>query len=105
NERTAGGKIQCLWPEEFPGDPSVDEYVRRARRRLAAKGQPDRLFREAGTPPVETVFSSPENRSIVERAFLRAGAYLALSSVRRPHFRPLGFEVLETLGFGTLVVS
>jgi hypothetical protein len=105
HERITGGKAQCLWPEELTGDPAVDQYVWQVRDRLAEKGLPDCLFRDPDTPPVETVFSSKESRQVVESAFLRAGCRLFSASVRQPHLRPLGFEVLESLGFGTLVVS
>jgi hypothetical protein len=106
NERVSGGLAQCLWPRQLPDDPEVDRYVRQVRGELIAKGLPETsLLRDAGTPPEETLFSSPEARALVENAFLRAGARLALHSPRSPSLRPLGFEVLDTLGFGTLFVT
>jgi hypothetical protein len=81
----------------------VDEYVRRLTAQRGA--EPWFLFREPGTPPVETLFSSPAGRRIVERAFLRAGAFLHLNCATAPHQRPLGYEVLESLGFGSLFIT
>ncbi|MCC2668435.1 MAG: hypothetical protein K0Q72_906 [Armatimonadetes bacterium] len=103
NERRAGGPIEALWPREHPGDPWSDEYVRRLGE--APGGAPWFLFRDPGTPPAETFFSSPEGREVVERAFLRAGAFLALNYTTGRSQRPLGYEVLESLGFGSLFVT
>lgn len=103
NARVRGGLVQCLWPERGHRDPFVDEYV--SRLVTARGGEPWFLFREPGTPPFETLFSSPSGRRIVERALLRAGAFLHLNCAVAPHQRPLGYEVLESLGFGSLFVT
>lgn len=103
NARIPGGLVQCLWPERGHRDPFVTEYVRRLTS--ARGGEPWFLFREPGTPPTETLFSSPSGRRIVERALLRAGAFLHLNCATAPHQRPLGYEVLESLGFGSLFVT
>lgn len=103
NAKVPGGLVQCLWPERRVGDPFVEEYVRRLT--AARGGEPWFLFREPDTPPIETLFSSPSGRGIVERAFLRAGAFLHLNCATARHQRPLGYEVLESLGFGSLFVT
>lgn len=106
NRRVPGGRPQFLWPEEPGEDGCTRQYLQALQDRWPPPGAPSPpLFRDPATPRTETLFSSREARRRVERAFLDAGAYLALASARQPHLRPLGYEVLETLGFGTLFLT
>jgi hypothetical protein len=57
-------------------------------------------------PARETLFSSPAAREVVERTFMRAGAYIvSLPANPKVQMRPLGYEYLESLGFGSVVVT
>ena len=107
NRRLPGSAAQFLWPRTAGDDPLVREYVEQVAAAAAAQRAwaAASLFRPAGTPPRERLFTSREARASVERAFLNAGAYLALAGARQRHLRPLGYEVLETLGFGTLLFT
>lgn len=59
--------------------------------------------RPADTPRHDRLFSSPEARDVVERAFLRAGLdIIAASRHPDPAFRPLGFGGRSALGFGAM---
>lgn len=104
NERQLGG-AECLWPSTVTGNPDVDSYVSDVRRFLANKGASDRLlFRPPSVPKQETLFTSSVARETVERAFLVKGAEL-VQSTDKASMRPLGWEKLGSLGFGTLFVT
>lgn len=97
---------ECLWPMECPDNNFVDAYIEDVRRRAEEKKWPTRIFRPERRHFKETVFSSAEARHRIEQAFLRKGAYLvSLAENPNAHMRPMGFEVLETIGFGALVVT
>lgn len=100
-------KAECLWPETWTGDPSVDAYVGSVSAKCIANGwTTNNLFRPTGVPSTEALFSSPAARRTVERAFLRAGCQLrALYAGPKLEMRPLGYEKLESLGFGTPFVT
>lgn len=101
-----GNAYECFWPMECSGDDFVNTYIKEVRRRAEEKNWPTRIFRPERRYFKETVFSSAEARHRIEQAFLRKGAYLvSLAENPNAHMRPMGFEVLETLGFGALVVT
>lgn len=98
--------FECLWPHPLSGEDLVDTYVQKLMARSRAKDWSPRLFRPPEVPTHETLFSSPGSRDIVEQAFLRAGSYIvSLSANAKPEMRPLGYEKLESLGFGSVFVT
>jgi hypothetical protein len=115
NRRYWESEVECLWPDALPSDPEIDRFVSYTRGQCKKWGwpaydfYPRDVFRPAGTPPQETFFSSSANRSLVESAFFTAGFQL----IKNTSFykggssldRPLGFEKLPSLGFGTLFVT
>lgn len=104
NERQAGG-AECLWPTVVTGNSDVDSYATLVRSKLAGIGRTDALlFRPPNVPERETLFTSPATRETVERAFLVKGSEL-IQSTEKASMRPLGWEKLESLGFGTLFVT
>jgi hypothetical protein len=97
---------ECLWPRQFSGDAFVDAYIRSLVQRCQGKTFHPRLFRPNGVPVQETLFSSVAARDTVERAFMQKSAYLvSLPANPKPQMRPLGYEYLESLGFGSLFVT
>ncbi|MFN8632896.1 MAG: hypothetical protein U0893_03510 [Chloroflexota bacterium] len=96
----------CFWPPDSGSDPQVDSYVQSVVERCEGKSFRPRLFRPVGTPREETLFSSSENRAIVERAFLSAGTFIvSLPEEPNLRMRPLGYEYLESLGFGAPLIT
>ncbi len=62
--------------------------------------------RTAGKPSRNKIFSSEYGRQILEKEFLMKGAWIREKCLNlKPFHRPLGNSVLETLGFGSLVVT
>lgn len=98
---------ECLWPERWTGEREVDAYVGSVMATCSAHGWDiNVLFRPSNVPDSESLFSSPANRRIVERAFLKSGCKLRrLYNSPKPEIRPLGYEKLESLGFGSLFAT
>jgi hypothetical protein len=68
----AEGICDVLWPMAFAGHPHADAYV----LQRAASHPNVSLFRPPNMLIHETLFSSPEARDAVEKAFMKAGAYI-----------------------------
>lgn len=99
-------KYEGLWPCEVIDDELVDNFVNIIRERTKEKSFDPRLFRPHTIPKQETLFSTPEARNIVESAFLRKGAYiLSFPKELKLTMRPMGYERLESLGFGSVFIT
>jgi len=87
-----------LRPTAIPNDPAVQAYV------AAMRYQP--TLRTAGNPGAANLFSSDTAKILLEQEFLKAGVHIRqicpnLGATQRP----LGHMTLETLGFGSLIVT
>ncbi len=107
NRRTANTDLAFLWPERIVDDQAVHSYTTELAAFFTEKGwSANDLFRPATIPGEETLFSSPQARKVVERAFLKKGIQLATAGRQRAEsIRPLGFEKISSLGFGTFFVT
>ena len=87
-----------LRPTAIPDDPAVQAYVDAMSHRL--------YLRTAGQVGENGIFSSDAGRQLLEEEFLKAGVHIRQIC---PHLnerqRPLGNMLLETLGFGSLIVT
>lgn len=92
--------LDCLWPQRVVGASEVDEYISRVERETGWNV----TFRPPGTPKRETLFSTAVARDKVERAFLMKGLEL-VATTEKESMRPLGWEKLASLGFGTFFVT
>jgi hypothetical protein len=105
NTNSAQSKIEVLWPEEPDDDLRTHPYIANLRTICSQNNWPD-PFRNPNLPAQETLFSSPQNRRVVEQAFLQKGIQLVTSSQNpAPSIRPLGYKKLHSLGFGTFLVT
>jgi hypothetical protein len=108
NRTSQHTKFECLWPLDGHCDQGIEDYVTEIRQRATSKCESSRArtFRPASVPTHETLFSSSANRRAFEHAFLQAGLAIRSRQVSpKPSLRPLGFECLESLGFGSLFVT
>ena len=87
-----------LRPTTLPSDPAVQAYAEELSRPLVLR---------AGTGVGgNEFFSSHAGRILLEQEFLKAGVHIRkICPNLNQHQRPLGNMVLETLGFGALVVT
>lgn len=87
-----------LWPTAIPNDAAVQEHV------AAMKYQP--VLRAPGGVGSKGLFSSDAGRIALEQEFLKAGVRIRKAC---PNLgatqRPLGHMTLETLGFGSPIVT
>ena len=105
NSRT--GKMEYLWSKEIVGDNIIDPYIATIRKALTQYNQADyRIFRDSNAPTQEKLFSSPQARDVVEKAFLKNGIRI-INACREPakSMRPLGYTAYISLGFGTFLVT
>lgn len=98
DRRTYTYSSDVLRPVSIPDHPAVQAYV-------AAMRYPPNL-RTAGHVGGKGIFSSDQGRQLLEQEFLKAGVRIRSLC---PHLgdtqRPLGHMTLETLGFGSLIVT
>lgn len=98
DRKTYTATSDVLRPVSIPDDGDVMAYV-------AAMRYPPNL-RTAGNVGGNGIFSSDAGRQLLEEEFLKAGVRIRQMC---PHLskyqRPLGNMVLDTLGFGSLIVT
>lgn len=87
-----------LRPTQVPHHELVQAYVAQMRY------QP--VLRQAGNVGGLGLFSSDAGRQVLEQEFLKMGCRIRQICPNLPiRHRPLGYSVLETLGFGTMMVT
>jgi hypothetical protein len=87
-----------LRPASIPGDEQVQAYVAQMHYKP--------VLRTPGNLGDLKLFSSDTGRHLLEQEFLRAGCRVRQMCPNLPvRHRPLGFSFLETLGFGTMIVT
>jgi len=87
-----------LRPTKLPADATVQEYVG------AMKHKP--VLRTVGSLGKLGLFSDEAAREVLEQQFLLKGALIRTIAPRLPiQARPLGSSALETLGFGSTIVT
>ncbi|MFC1826248.1 hypothetical protein ACFLYZ_02510 [Thermodesulfobacteriota bacterium] len=90
-----------LRPTTIPEDELVRKYV----KMLEDKNFPP-ILRRPGNVGENKFFSSESGRNLLEQEFLKAGAKIrSKSPYLNVYQRPLGNMVLNTLGFGSLLVT
>ena len=98
DRRTYTNSSDVLRPTAIPDDDMVKAYVDKMKHKPT--------LRTAGQVGSKGIFSSDEGRRLIEQEFLKAGVRIRNA---RPNldekYRPLGYSLLETLGFGSLVVT
>jgi len=87
-----------LRPTCAPQDESVTNYIQ------GMKYQP--VYRQPGSIGSLQFFTSESGRHLLEQEFLIKGMHIRTicPNLKIPH-RPLGFSILETLGFGSMFVT
>lgn len=98
DRRYYSDSCDVLRPTEIPNDPTVQAHV------AAMQHQP--TLRTPGHTGAANLFSSDAGKILLEQEFLKAGVNIRqmcpnLSATQRP----LGHMTLETLGFGSLIVT
>lgn len=106
NSRWNSNSFNCLWPIKLEGDQYVDDYLQKLYdcKEKPIKDVP--IFRPKNDLHKEDFFLSQQSRIVIEYAFLKKGAYIvSLPKTNKPHIRPLGFESLPSLGFGSTFIT
>jgi hypothetical protein len=101
-EAEPGKQTEILHPRSLPEDPQVATLA----ARLQSAGHPI-VLRSVLTTSANKVFSSESGRQALEEEFLKAGALLKydIAPYLKENHWPLGYDVLKTMGFGTLLVT
>ena len=98
DRRAFSDTADVLRPTAIPDDAAVEAYVQ------AMNYAP--TFRRPGNVGGNALFSSEEGKSLLEQEFLKAGARIRqLCPNLGATQRPLGHITLDTLGFGSLIVT
>jgi hypothetical protein len=89
---------EVLWPAVIPEDSALQAYIAEEKKFPFTPRQP-------GGKPEHAVFSSEEDRQLLERELLLAGMRIrSFSQNPSPALRPLGFSAFG-LGFGSMIVT
>ena len=98
NQRTNKDISDVLWPIDLPDDEATQEYVNNMTY--------GPTFRNAGQIGGKAIFSNDTGRQLLEQEFLKAGIRIRQMCPNLGDTqRPLGHATLETLGFGSLIVT
>ena len=98
DRRAYSTTADVLRPTAIPNDPAVQAYV------AAMRYQP--TLRTAGNPGTANLFSSDAAKILLEQEFLKTGVHIRqICPNLGDTQRPLGHMTLETLGFGSLIVT
>ncbi len=98
DRKTYSDSADVLRPTTIPNDPAVRAYVE------AMEYAP--TLRRPGSVGAKTLFSCETGKSLLEQEFLKAGARIRqLCPNLGATQRPLGHMTLDTLGFGSLIVT
>jgi hypothetical protein len=98
DRRAHTSSSDVLRPTKLPADELIQEYVQ------ALRYAP--VLRQPGSLGDNGFFSSEEGRDLLEQEFLKAGVKIrSQSPYLNDYQRPLGNMVLQTLGFGSLLVT
>jgi hypothetical protein len=101
NNPNTTGRYDCFWSQPCSEKEDVLGLVDQLQQ------QPySRIWRPLTVSPTSELFSSSENRDMIEKAFLNAGFRITtFSTEQKPEMRPLGYEKLTSLGFGAMFVT
>lgn len=98
DRKTFSATADVLRPTEIPDDQAVKDYV------AGMKFEP--TLRVPGNPGAAGLFSSDAAKILLEQEFLKAGVRIRQMCPNLGNTqRPLGHMTLETLGFGSLIVT
>jgi hypothetical protein len=98
DRRAYSHAADVLRPTSIPDDPAVRAYV--AEMKYAP------TLREGGTRSASDLFSTEAGRTLLEQELLKAGAKIRqICTNLGTTQRPLGHITLDTLGFGSLIVT
>ena len=98
DRRAHSDNADVLRPTHIPNDPAVEAYVQ------AMKYPP--TLRQPGGLGTKALFATDAGRCLLEQEFLKAGARIRqLCPNLGATQRPLGHMTLDTLGFGSLIVT
>ena len=90
-----------LWPTSVPDHAAIQEYV----SFLKGSGHPP-VLRTPGNPGVSKIFEDDAQKILLEETFLARGCEIREEQGNLPDvLRPLGFSILDTLGFGSMFVT
>ncbi len=105
HNKSVVSRYECLWPSErnyrdrFGHRHSAEDRESEIRQLRNGK-----WLRDDGVPTKETLFSSATSRDTVEGAMLEVG-FDCMSTTTIGSMRPLGWQKLQSFGFGTFFCS
>lgn len=100
NRKAYSNSSDVLRPTFIPDDDAVQSYVASISKRYEA------TLRNPGNPGAAGIFSSDAAKILLEQEFLKAGVRIRqMCPNLKDNHRPLGYMILESLGFGSLIVT
>ena len=100
-------KYECCWPSNVKYNEDVYsfiDYIDGLRSEKQKESIP--ILRETEKILKDNLFTSLENRTIVEKTFLEKGVYI-YNLIDEPHqsIKPMGYDYGPSLGFGAMFIT
>lgn len=106
NNRFGKEELDILWPTYVAGNNNIDQFFNHVLVCCRNKGWNLRPMFRIDQVVSSKLFTSPINQHIVEQAFLAVGAGLfCVANNPAQSMRPIGFEAIATIGFGTPIIT
>lgn len=100
--------FECCWPSNnINYDESVYNFIDELNEQRTEKQKENiPLLRDSTKVLKNDLFTSTENRTIVEKAFLEKGVQI-YNLIQNPHpsIKPMGYDYTPTLGFGAMFIT
>lgn len=99
-------EYQCFFPRNSYSSTSLNNYIEKLNhQRNTFPNAPNLPFFRNFVSKIDKDFTSEENRIIIEKEFLINGLKI-IDSCKEPQqsMRPMGYEYLPTLGFGSFFI-
>lgn len=101
NRKSYRHSSDVLWPTVAPADPDVQAYA----KHLEVAGHPP-VMRNPGNSGASGIYANDAQKVLLEQAFLVRGCQLRRECGNLPEkARPLGYQILDTFGFGSMFVT
>jgi hypothetical protein len=106
SDKFGGEPLDIYWPTYVAGNRMIDGTVNRIHDICDLKHYVKKALFRTNQILSTSLFANPAHRQVVEQAFLEAGARMIYAAANpAPSMRPMGFEVIRSIGLGAPTIT